>query len=402
VIILSIGAGGVGARELVGGLRIKRPDCAKRRVVAFTVGSEQLMQTRYLIALGLVAGVPVAASAQPVVGPYISLGAGADFLQNEDFRPRNGVVPAARAYRFDVGPTGYVSLGYGLGNGFRVEVEGDYAYNHVRGVTYSTPLRAGGYEQQYGGFGNVLYDVPLPFQAPIRPYLGAGVGYRQLELDGVQSGQPGRVNPPGPYVSQGSFAYQGIAGMAMPVGLPGLSLTAEYRMVGMVAPPSYYRGFSVRYGPLFSKVSNIFNHEAMIGIRFDFGAPPPPPPPSYAAPPAAVPAPQPARTYLVFFDWDRADLTPRARQIIGEAAQASTHVQTTRIEVNGYTDLSGTAQYNMGLSVRRADAVEAELVRDGVSRSEISTQGFGESHPLVPTAQGVREPQNRRVEIVLK
>ena len=104
----------------------------------------------------------------------------------------------------------------------------------------------------------------------------------------------------------------------------------------------------------------------------------------------------------MFFDWDRADLTQRARQIIGEAAQASTRVQTTRIEVNGYTDLSGTARYNQGLSVRRARSVEAELIRDGVQRSEISIHGFGESNPLVPTAQGVREPQNRRVEIILR
>jgi outer membrane protein OmpA-like peptidoglycan-associated protein len=76
-------------------------------------------------------------------------------------------------------------------------------------------------------------------------------------------------------------------------------------------------------------------------------------------------------------------------------------VQTTRIEVNGYTDLSGTASYNQGLSVRRAESVEAELVRDGVTRGEITIRGYGESHPLVPTAKGVREPQNRRVEIIL-
>jgi outer membrane protein OmpA-like peptidoglycan-associated protein len=105
---------------------------------------------------------------------------------------------------------------------------------------------------------------------------------------------------------------------------------------------------------------------------------------------------------LVFFDWDRANLTARAKQIVAEAAQASTHVQTTRIEVSGYTDLSGTAAYNQGLSVRRAKSVEAELVRDGVSAGEIDIHGYGESDPLVPTAKGVREPQNRRVEIVLK
>jgi outer membrane protein OmpA-like peptidoglycan-associated protein len=52
--------------------------------------------------------------------------------------------------------------------------------------------------------------------------------------------------------------------------------------------------------------------------------------------------------------------------------------------------------------VRRAEAVEAELVKDGVNRGEITIHGFGESNPLVPTAQGVREPQNRRVEIILK
>jgi outer membrane protein OmpA-like peptidoglycan-associated protein len=104
----------------------------------------------------------------------------------------------------------------------------------------------------------------------------------------------------------------------------------------------------------------------------------------------------------VFFDWDRADLTERARQIVAQAAQASTKVQTTRIEVNGYTDLSGTVAYNQKLSVRRAKTVEAELVHDGVAESEIDIHGYGETHPLVPTAKGVREPQNRRVEIILK
>ena len=94
-------------------------------------------------------------------------------------------------------------------------------------------------------------------------------------------------------------------------------------------------------------------------------------------------------------------LTDRARQIIREAADNSTHVQYTRIEVNGYTDTSGTPKYNQGLSVRRAEVVAAELVRDGVPRDVITIQGFGETHLLVPTGPGVREPQNRRVQIVI-
>jgi len=102
------------------------------------------------------------------------------------------------------------------------------------------------------------------------------------------------------------------------------------------------------------------------------------------------------------FDWDKATLTVRARQIVKEAADNSTHQQYTRIEVNGYTDTSGTPQYNQGLSVRRAQAVASELVRDGVPRNATTAQGFGETHLLVATGPGVREPQNRRVEIVIR
>ena len=114
------------------------------------------------------------------------------------------------------------------------------------------------------------------------------------------------------------------------------------------------------------------------------------------APPAA------ARTYLVFFDWDRADLTDRARQVVGDAVQGAKRVSNTRIEVAGHADRSGTPAYNQALSQRRADSVGAELVRQGINRNDIIVTAFGESRPLVPTADGLREPQNRRVEMVLK
>jgi outer membrane protein OmpA-like peptidoglycan-associated protein len=149
------------------------------------------------------------------------------------------------------------------------------------------------------------------------------------------------------------------------------------------------------------RFSNDYNHSILVGLRYALFAPPAasPPTPQTMAP---APAPEAARTYLVFFDWDRADLNDRARQIIREAAQNATHVKLTRIEVNGYTDLSGTAAYNEGLSLRRARAVAAELTRDGVAQSSIDIHGYGETHPLVPTAAGVREPQNRRVEILFR
>ena len=82
-------------------------------------------------------------------------------------------------------------------------------------------------------------------------------------------------------------------------------------------------------------------------------------------------------------------------------------MQTTRLEINGYTDNSAAhpgsrgQAYNMALSIRRAQAVRSELIRDGVPANIIEIHGYGESNPLVPTAKGVREPQNRRVEIIL-
>ena len=105
------------------------------------------------------------------------------------------------------------------------------------------------------------------------------------------------------------------------------------------------------------------NHSAMLGLRYALWTPPAP----VAAPPVVPQAPQAvARTYLVFFDWDRYNLTDRARQIITEAAQNARSTGSTRIEVAGHADRSGTPQYNMGLSRRRAEAVRDYLIAAGV------------------------------------
>ena len=353
------------------------------------------------------------AAAQPVAGPYVSLGAGVGFQQNEIALPAPLLGRFSdNNWKFDAGFSGEVSAGYGLGNGLRLEIEGDYLNNHVREYSAVDPRRAGGFENKYGGMANVLFDLDVGL--PVFPYIGLGAGGQIVEQNNFnQSLQNGSFTGSGRSRSVGAFAYQGIAGASVPLPwLSGLSLTAEYRFLGLLDPmPAFQREAEVNTevdGVTTQHVAtsnvhftNNYNHSVMLGLRYVLFQPAPPPP---AAPPAAqpVPAPEAARTYLVFFDWDRADLTTRARQIVAEAAQASTHVQTTSIEVNGYTDLSGTAEYNQRLSVRRAESVEAELVRDGVAKSEIAIRGFGESSPLVPTAQGVREPQNRRVEIILK
>jgi len=351
--------------------------------------------------------LPIAASAQPVNGFYVSLGAGVNLLQDQTLRfssPEREPFTGAHL-KSSVGPAVQGSAGWGFGNGLRVELEGDWMDNKFNQASTSFSgfggrSSAGGFEQKYGFMGNVLYDFTMvPF---VEPYIGAGIGYQWATLNNV------RINPAfGDEAnfggSDGSLAYQAILGIGVPVPeAPGLAITAEYRFMGLAGSHKYDGNLALAgepEEPINGSLRNNYNHMFLIGMRYNFGQVPPAPPPAPVAAPA--PAVQPARSYLVFFDWDKATLTARAQQIIREAADASTHVQVTRIDVNGHTDTSGTPQYNMGLSIRRADAVKAELIRDGVPANVITTQGFGDTDLLVATGPGVREPQNRRVEIIL-
>lgn len=358
-----------------------------------------MLRPALLVASALVAVAcrPAAASAQTVTGLYIGAGAGGNILQTEPLIKHTG-----QAIHYQVGGVGLASIGYGFGNGFRVELEGSIRHNRVRELSGTAfPTNSGGDRFTDAAMINGLFDLDI--RSPyIYPYLGVGVGYAWSYYDrlhGYGTTIPFNYGISG---TEGSFAYQGIIGASFPIApVVGLSLTAEYRFLGTVGDRTYngIETLSGQSAPLRIRQSDAYNHSLLLGVRYAFNVAPPAPPP---VPPVATPAPEPTRTYLVFFDWDSAALTTRARQIVADAAAATHRVQLTRIEVDGYTDLSGSARYNQVLSVRRATAVAAELVRDGVQRSEIVTHGFGETHPLVPTAQGVREPQNRRVEIILK
>jgi outer membrane protein OmpA-like peptidoglycan-associated protein len=109
-----------------------------------------------------------------------------------------------------------------------------------------------------------------------------------------------------------------------------------------------------------------------------------------------------APSFMVFFDWDKSDLTSQALDTIGAAAEAYRSKGGARVTATGHTDTSGPPQYNMALSLRRANAVKDQLVHDGVRPEDISVVGLGETSPMVPTPDGVREAQNRRVEIVIR
>ncbi|CAI9119448.1 OmpA family protein [Brytella acorum] len=373
-----------------------------------------------LLAMTSMAVAPTLAMASTITGPYVDLGGGYNLVQSQHahfsgFSEADGTTNNAGSksrYRHHDGFTGFGAFGWGFGNGLRLEVEGLYNYseiNHRRPTSVQGSTH--GSDQSYGGLVNVLYDIDLAqfgINVPVTPFVGVGAGYLWQHYNPITTSYSnGNVNRVGG--TNGGFAYQGIVGAAYDIpGVPGLAVTTEYRMIGQTFMDGAYHSTAWNQTGLHKGHVNFdqrFNHQFILGLRYAFDTAPPPPPP---APVVVPPAPQVARTYLVFFDWDKSVLTGRAREIVAQAAQASTHVQTTRIEVNGYTDNSAAhpgprgEKYNQGLSVRRADSVKAELIRDGVPAAAIDIHGYGEQHPLVPTGPNTREPQNRRVEIILR
>jgi OmpA-OmpF porin, OOP family len=358
------------------------------------------MNLRCILLPTAMLALPAAAIAQPVEGLYVGAGVGYNRTLDQKVKSVSTATGTASLSNTNLtsngGVLGSLSVGMGFGNGFRLELMGDYR-NYHQNFNFTSPngniditSRKSFLNQTYGGFVNALYDFDLGLGFAY-PYVGVGIGYEETTVGGDFSS------------STGSIAGQALLGASIPIAaVPGLAVQTQFRFMTTFQNEKFHGGNG---GGLTTadvvKVGPQYNLAGTINLLYAFGVEPPPPP-APAPAPVAAPAPAPSRTYLVFFDWDKADLTGRAQEIIAQAAQNSTRVQYTRIEVSGYTDRSGTPAYNQKLSVRRAENVASELVKDGVPQAAIDVQGFGESHPLVPTAAGVREPQNRRVEIVLK
>jgi len=261
-----------------------------------------------LLASALIAVPLAAANAQAVDGLYVGLGAGANFLQRESFTG-TGSFTKPGSLSSDAGPVVVVSLGWGFGNGFRAELEGNWRKNDfsstARGVKNTN-------EQKFGGMVNGFYDL-VGVVPVVQPYVGLGIGYQAEQLN---------VNAPGIALSgssKGSFAYQAMLGAALPIdAVPGLAITAEYRFLGLAGNRNYSGSVLGVPGTLTS--TNNYNHSILLGVRYAFGSPPPPVAPTPVADAGA-------KTFLVFFDWNKADLTERSSGIVRDAAAYSTKTQ---------------------------------------------------------------------------
>ena len=332
--------------------------------------------------------------------------------------------------RYDSGfnAGGRLGLQYGP---WRLEEE--YSYRHNGLSSFQSFTGPGFFGSSFTGnrntnsiMTNFIYDFTIGW--PITPHIGFGIGAvntndsvsanptqpllanQTLTVSGP-GGTIGKVGAGTPFTNpvfggtflKGNtwqFGYQAIVGIRYDIN-PLLAFDLDYRYLATTEPTYNNKGVlpfpPFGFPPNTTRYKSGYNTQNIVAsLTMKFGAPPAPPPP---APPAPPPPPT-HQVYLVFFDWDKYNITPEGQQIIQLAANQYRSGGRVTLQVTGFTDTTGSAGYNQRLSERRANAVAAALERLGVPRSDMVVSGRGMNDLRVPTPPGVREPQNRRVEIV--
>jgi outer membrane protein OmpA-like peptidoglycan-associated protein len=350
------------------------------------------MSTRMTLAAGaclvLIAAIFGADARAQVI--YFGAEGGWSNLEDQKDKFKIAGAPNVKA-RYDSGFAAGARVGYEWGP-WRFEEEYAYRSNDLNRFTVGSLNVAGasGDRQSHAIMTNVLYDINLAgfgwnIGVPVTPHIGAGVGAVNV-IDNVRAPSVGRIL----HDDDWQFGYQAIAGLRYNI-TPAVAFDLDYRYLATTDAT-----FKVPAAPAIKYKSGYETHNLMASLVYRFGPPPP-----VAAPPVA-PAPPPItrRVFMVFFDWDKSTITPAGMQVVQQAADAFRAGAPVQIQVTGYTDASGSAGYNQRLSERRANAVANALTRFGVPRNEMAVSGRGKNDQRVPTADGVREPQNRRVEIV--
>ena len=355
---------------------------------------------------------------------YTGLEGGANLMQNQLFditRPAVGtaapvVVQDGIRVRQKVGYDVGGNIGYDFGM-FRAEFEVAYKANKLdksfveqavpaiplltspgQGPTVVPPIGSyqpsGGDARVLSFMANGLFDFGGQ-DGDIGGYVGGGAGIARVQHHIYQLRDFG---PAWNNDSDTGFAWQVLAGVYKPVS-DHVDVGVKYRFFNVpkvntfttngLATETRYRSHSL----MLTLAYNFFEKEAPM-------APPPPPPAPAPAPlPPCPPAAVTPGPFLVFFDWDKSLITAEASAILDRAAEQYAATGQTSIVLAGHADTSGTADYNMRLSQRRSDSVKAYMAGKGVPEASMTTEAFGETRLLVETADGVREPQNRRVEI---
>ena len=391
-------------------------------------------------ALVVFAVAPTLASAD---GWYGSAGASYSLGGSLDIdAPANPVGPNQAPYMIgkgakgDTGFGGALALGYAFDNGFRTEAQLAKGNAGFKNNGVSSTL---GNVNVWTAMLNGLYDFNR--DGRINPFVGAGVGLARVNLlassyDQVNAANPqlalSRASAVSIDDSDTGFAWQLIAGLGLRL-TEQLTADISYTYVNVAdlnfAGTGRARGFGTTVAgtaPLnlgaSSGAGGLPGAGGLgLGLRYSFAAPPPPPAPPVVPPPppppVIVPPPPPpvepppppppqrvvcdGRSFVVYFEHDKSFLTAEATSVIdnavSEIAALTCNYQSALIQ--GHADLSGNPQYNIGLSQRRVTIVREAMVARGVPGDLMTGEAFGESKPAKATADGVKEPLNRRTEV---
>jgi OmpA-OmpF porin, OOP family len=343
---------------------------------------------------------------------YVGVDGGA--MIAEDLNLDIGAAPIEATADTDTGYDFGGVVGYDFG-GFRLEAEVGYREADLKGFASSVaalPANSGSALQRSGSYATGGDANALSFMVNgmldfgdddgLQGFVGAGAGVARVDV------QQAFAAPSWLDDSDTGFAWQALAGIRAPIS-DNWDFGLKYR---------FFNASKVNLVDRLGRdVETRFRSHSLMGsIVYNFGgeeapapvapAPAPAPEPMPAPMPAPEPAPEPAPQivcntgpYIVFFDWDKANIRPDAASVLDNAAAQYANCGNARVMLAGHADKSGSNSYNVGLSQRRNANVRSYLESKGISGGAIATEAFGETAPLVQTADGVREPQNRRVEV---
>ena len=301
----------------------------------------------------------------------------------------------------DDGWAEFLGAGYVFNNGVRLELEGSHRFNDVK----VDPVFDNGEARAWGLMLNVYYDFMR--DSTIQPYVGFGLGGVNVDAKVEALGGTEALDD-----STTNWAFQAMFGAAWNLNertkldfgyryfkAADLDMDGTQTLAPTPLAPATVVPFSFDAD---------YEHQTLsIGLRYALEPPAPPPAPYVEPPPPPPPPPVPHVTtcptseFVVYFEWDRADLNQAAQDTIVSAINRAKQCNLSAATVVGHTDTSGSTEYNAGLSERRAGVVRDALPAQGLPASVITVEGRGESDLAHPTADGVREPLNRRAAVTI-
>lgn len=307
-------------------------------------------------------------------GWYIGLEAGMGRVNETHF---TGGAPV----EFDDGLAAMGTVGYAFKNS-NWRMEGEFGYRDNDVDIFGGKKRSGdGSLEEWSGMLNAHYDFNLN-SSRWGMSLGAGGGIDNPRYTSPIDGHDSNDKV---------FAWQAIAGLTYRVN-QHWDLALNYRYFNAAQAELQMSASDA------SREIDLEKHSITIGFRYGYDEPPVIVQPKTCEELGNCPKP-PVKQFIVFFGWNKCNITAEADAVLSEAAAAAKSSGSASIRVVGHTDSSGSNAYNQKLSECRANAVKSNLAGKGVSEGSISASGKGESELMVQTGDGVKEPQNRRATV---